>query len=176
LLNSTEPGAIHALLFASNGDVWMGSIHGGVIRRTSNGWKSYGNTQTVGLPNFELVPEMKSNEVRVISEAPDGTIWIGSDPGLVAYDPLMNRWSDEEPGPKDGEFGTMGVTFDYGNQTWVTGTEGTYAMSDHRQDVHWKGGLSIALGIKGGVFDQDVVIVGTDGEGLYIGKMASEAP
>jgi hypothetical protein len=159
----------------STNSVWLGSIDGGIQRRflapdAKQKWVTYRHGNVVGWDDLTVVPELpSSNKIRMIKQAPDGRIWIACDPGIVIFDPKTQKWERIEFPIKDGWFTV--VDFDHLGRSWVTGNGGTWMFQIGSDDAYWDGGLSLDFGTNGGVFGEDEILVGTDGFGLYIGKI-----
>jgi ligand-binding sensor domain-containing protein len=176
LINSELPMNIHTLLFASNGDVWLGTVNGGLLRKTGDLWTTYRVDDVAGWENLVTVPELKSNNIRVLQEAADGKVWVGADPGLAVYDSATNTWTDKEPCCESGTFQTLDLKFDSMGQAWVTGSAETRILSATGEKFFWAGGQSLAFGILDGEFDQSTIVIGTAGQGLFIGSTGNESP
>ncbi|MFB6342947.1 two-component regulator propeller domain-containing protein [Saccharicrinis sp. FJH62] len=69
---------------ASKGDLWFGTVEGGLIKYNSQGntFRSY--TMKDGLPN---------NTVYAITEDKDGNIWFSTNKGLVMYNLKLNTFT-----------------------------------------------------------------------------------
>src|SRR5690606_19139827 len=72
-----RPASVLALAEASDGGVWLGSYNRGVLRVAAGA--------DIAQP---LVPDahpLGGEQVRALLEDPDGTLWIGTERGLVAW-------------------------------------------------------------------------------------------
>ena len=83
---SQHPHAVHSMMFAQDGSVWMSCIAQGVCRRRQNGeWEQF-TKQNSGLT---------SNNRAAFREASDGTIWayLPGARALNSYNPRTGAWS-----------------------------------------------------------------------------------
>jgi diguanylate cyclase (GGDEF)-like protein len=83
---SLADNSVFSLLHLRNGDTLVGTANG-VDRLTASNLE----VRRVTLP-VELVPPGQPVPARALTEAPDGTVWIGTDGGLARLDPRTNRW------------------------------------------------------------------------------------
>jgi len=72
--NSGIPDAkVRTVFFAENGDWWIGTIWGGIVRYDGSEWKNYVPEKVVGIPRKIVVDE-------------EGTAWVATSEGVWAFD------------------------------------------------------------------------------------------
>lgn len=154
---------VQALLRGSDGYLWLG-LQEGLARFDGARFVLYDRKST---------PELKHNSVLTLAEAPDGTLWAGTNGGGI----LLRR--------QDGTFGSIGpeqglatgvvwaIAFDAAGDAWVGGDGGGVQR--------FSGGRAVArIGTSEGLpleqvrtlaFDRDGALwVGTTGKGVAVVK------
>lgn len=84
--NTLSDNAVYSILQLRNGGKLIGTATG-LDRVPATNYE----ISRVPLP-AELVKAGQALRVRALTEAADGTVWVGTDNGLARYDPSIDRW------------------------------------------------------------------------------------
>lgn len=171
--NPLLPNHIHAFLLDGESK-WLGTISDGLIHVVNGVPTTFRVDEVVGWPSdLQVIPELGSNNIRVIRKGPDGLVWVGSDPGLASFDSTKGEWQSVTVSGESETFDVLDIEFAPKGQMWVTGSHGTYHITPiangYSVDFYWDSGLSLELSTNG-VF-QNKVLIATNGSGLYIGPL-----
>ncbi len=172
---SLSDNSLQTVFRDRDGSIWVGSYFGGVCYapRMSYAFSNY-------MPRIDVEGSLHGRRVRQLAEAPDGTLWIGTeDAGLNHYDPATGRFDYLEV---SSDFPNVQSICLVGQELWV----GTFAnglkvidASSHRMlrsfsanaadgALHDNAVFSITASADGHVY------VGTLG-GLYCYQVSSDS-
>ena len=162
LVNPKAGDQIHAILLLGSEETWYGSIQTyGVQRLAGNGWQNY---------TAENTPELASNNIRVIREAPDHTIWVGGDPGLAVFDRSSGTWRRVMLGEGPDQDRVIDVRFSGTEKdfTTVVATLGGTFVLQQGQTLLFDTAPALALAVN----EQEAILaIGTNGQGLHLGML-----
>jgi len=82
--NGLSQGFVTSLFQDSRGFIWAGSLYG-LNRYDGYEIKSY-------TPELSAPHALRASTIYSICEAPGGVIWLGTEKGLVAFDPYSERF------------------------------------------------------------------------------------
>lgn len=168
------PQHFHSILKVGD-EWWLGSINDGLYRASPVGDIAYRAAEIVGWPGqVEVVPELGTNNIRVVRAWEGERILVGGDAGFALYESTVNTWETLPDAPQ-----ILGIEFASNGQVWVTGSTGTFTLAFPYSGgislvPQGPAGLSLALGIGGETENQ--FVIGTDGNGLFWSQMPVLVP
>jgi signal transduction histidine kinase/ligand-binding sensor domain-containing protein/ActR/RegA family two-component response regulator len=144
------PGTVRAILRDSRGELWLGTDQGARVLRG----------EAISTPR--LPPELEGEIVKLLVEAPDGALWIGSTRRLVRLDRERESFQSWVAGQELPYGEVRAVLPDSDGRAWV----GTYGagfcrLADARVDL---------VDEHHGLFDNSICSVAAFGDQLAVGS------
>jgi len=127
--------SINDLLESANGDFWLASNGGGVIRFSNSAGRAH--------RAFPVSSEGGSNRVNRLYQAPDGAIWLGTDGGLFRMTtgphglPAFQRVNLHLPGHPDETVQVWAFAGDSEGGLWIGTRFGLFRILPGNRTVHY---------------------------------------
>jgi AraC family chitin signaling transcriptional activator len=123
--NVKENFQVTDIITARDGSYYLGTSHGLLKYTPTENEQSKNRVMRV---NLEKVP--LDEPIKNLQEADDGTLWISTTSGLIAYDAQSVLLYDQSSGLPSNNLTSRGVLFDFDNNLWV-GTSRGLAIFQH---------------------------------------------